>query len=158
MIFKHTVLFFFKNMNLSVKKLDPEAKLPTRATEYDAGYDLYSLSSGSIPSKQKKLIKTGISIRMPTLPNPLKLYASIRSRSGLSFKHSLEVGAGVIDYAYTNEIGVILYNHSDTEFVYDKHDRIAQLVLEVIITPDVQEVEAFEPIEDRNGGFGSTGK
>lgn len=147
-------------MKVLFKKLDNHAKIPTRTTKYDAGYDLYALTGGTIEPHEKQLIKTGISIRMPVLAYPFQVYASVRSRSGLSLKYSLEVGAGVVDFGYDKEIGVILYNHSSESFSYNQHDRIAQLVLEVIITPDIAEVDDFDELEhnDRLGGFGSSGK
>jgi dUTP pyrophosphatase len=144
---------------LLIKKLSPDAKLPSRATNYSAGYDLYALEAGSVMPGAKALVKTGIAIRMPKLPYPFKVYGSIRSRSGLSVKAELETGAGVIDYDYNNAVGVVLRNFGGSEFVYEKHARIAQLVLEVHITPDVVEVEDLPEVEnnDRVGGFGSTG-
>lgn len=144
---------------LQVKKLDKNAKLPTRGTELSAGYDLYALNSGCIKPKSKALIGTGIAIRLPQISNTLKVYGSIRSRSGLSIKHSLEVGAGVIDLDYSKEVGVILYNHGDMPFEYNAHERIAQLILEVHLTPEVKEVEELSAVNsNRKGGYGSTGK
>ena len=147
------------NTLLQCKKLHPDATLPTRATEYDAGYDLYALEDGQIYPNQHTIIPTGIAIRMPTLPHPYRVYGSIRSRSSLSAKHGIEVGAGVIDMGYTKGIGVILYNHNPTLFKYKKGDRIAQLILEVHITPEIEEVDGLPELENnnRNGGFGSTG-
>lgn len=143
---------------LQVKKLHKNAVLPKRSTDYAAGYDLYALDAGVIPPRSKSILKTGIAIRLPILEPPYAVYGSIRSRSGLSAKHNLEVGAGVIDFDYTNEICVILHNHSDLEYAYKSGDRIAQLVLEVNITPDIHEVPEFSIIEStRTGGFGSTG-
>jgi len=146
-------------INFTCKKSHPDAVIPTRATEYDAGYDLYALEEGVIIPNNKSIIKTGISIRMPVLPKPFKVYGSIRSRSGLSAKHNLEVGAGVIDRGYIKDLGVILYNHSFKTYYYKKGDRIAQLILEVHIAPDIYEVKEFDVLSnnDRNGGFGSTG-
>jgi dUTP pyrophosphatase len=145
-------------LNLVVKKLDAHAKAPIRSTDFSAAYDLYALEDGKIPMQGKAIIRTGVAIRLPKLPEPFKVYGSIRSRSGLSAKFSLETGAGVIDYDYVDEIRVILHNHGNSDYSYLSHDRIGQLILEVHITPPVIEVEEFEPIEtNRIGGFGSTG-
>lgn len=145
--------------SLQVKKLHDNAILPTRATTYDAGYDLYALEDGEISCNDKAIVQTGIAIRIPQLPEPFKVYGSIRSRSGLSAKWNLEVGAGVIDLAYDQEIRVILYNHTYKTFKYRAGDRIAQLILEVHVTPGVVEVAELPVLEnnDRIGGFGSTG-
>jgi len=166
------------DLTLKCKKLHPDAILPTRATEYDAGYDLYALEKYIIEPSKHKIIRTGISVRMPELPHPFKVYGSIRSRSGLSAKHNVEVGAGVVDFGYDKEICVILHNfnksflykkydpfgnYSKDEggdyFVCGKGDRIAQLVLEVHVTPNVEEVDNFDDLQNnsRDGGFGSSG-
>lgn len=67
------------------------------------------------------------------------------------------MGAGVIDYDYRGPVSVILFNHSDTDFHIKDGDRIAQLILEKIVTPDVVEVDSLESTERGAGGFGSTG-
>jgi dUTP pyrophosphatase len=146
------------SFQLLVKKLHADAKLPVRSTDYSAAYDIYALNGGYIPSKSKVIIKTGISIRMPTLPEPFKVYGSMRSRSGLSVKFNLETGAGVIDHDFCGELCVILYNHGDSDYEYKAHDRISQLILSVYVMPPVLEVEELPELEtNRNGGFGSTG-
>jgi deoxyuridine 5'-triphosphate nucleotidohydrolase len=148
----------FGPKSLQVIKLQENAKLPVRSTDYAAGYDLYSLEDGVIPAKGKSIIKTGIAVRIPQISAPYRVYASIRSRSGLSAKYGIEVGAGVIDADYDKEIKVILHNHEDVEYIYNKHERIAQMILEVHITPGIVEVDKFEElISNRTGGFGSTG-
>lgn len=85
------------------------------------------------------------------------LDARIAPRSGLAAKHSLATGAGVIDYDYRGEVKLIIFNHSDTDFEVKAGDRMAQLVLERIVTPDVVVVEELEGTERGAGGFGSTG-
>jgi dUTP pyrophosphatase len=145
---------------LQVKKLHPDAKIPTRATKYDAGYDLYALEDGKIDANGMKMIRTGIAVRIPQLDHPFRVYGSMRSRSGLSAKYCLEVGAGVVDLGYSGELKVILHNHHKSDaFSYEAGDRIAQFVLEVHVTPGILEVEEFSELKDNNrqDGFGSTG-
>ena len=105
---------------LKIKKIHPEAKIPTRKTDDAAGYDLYSLSSGEIKPGEKAIIPTGISMEFPTLTtnNFATECGIIASRSGLSAKFSTEVGAGIIDKDYRGEIKIILYNHSTETFTY----------------------------------------
>lgn len=67
------------------------------------------------------------------------------------------MGAGVIDEDYRGPVGVLLFNHSDVDFKINHGDRIAQLILEKIITPPVVEVESLDATERNTGGFGSTG-
>lgn len=81
----------------------------------------------------------------------------VASRSGLALKHSIDVGAGVIDADYRGPVGVLLFNHSDADFEVKLGDRIAQLIIEKIFTPDVTEVEDLDPSVRGEGGFGSTG-
>lgn len=78
-------------------------------------------------------------------------------RSGLAWKHCIDVGAGVIDADYRGPVGVILFNHSDVDFEVKVGDRIAQLIIEVIMMPDVAEVEDLDATIRGAGGFGSTG-
>ena len=78
-------------------------------------------------------------------------------RSGLALKHSIDVGAGVIDADYRGPVGVILFNHSDADFAVKPGDRIAQMIIEVIATPEVAEVEDLDATVRGEGGFGSTG-
>ena len=95
---------------------------------------------------------TGMSISFPA-----GLYARIAPRSGLALKKSIDVGAGVVDSDYRGEVGVILFNHGDQDFEVKMGDRIAQLILEKIDTPVVEEVQGLEETVRGSGGFGSTG-
>ncbi|TQD90159.1 hypothetical protein C1H46_024323 [Malus baccata] len=81
----------------------------------------------------------------------------VAPRSGLAWKHSIDVGAGVIDADYRGPVGVVLFNFSDVDFEIKEGDRIAQLIIEKIITPDVVEVEDLDSTFRGAGGFGSTG-
>lgn len=78
-------------------------------------------------------------------------------RSGLAWKHSIDVGAGVIDADYRGPVGIVLFNFSDVDFAVKRGDRIAQMILERIETPEVAEVDDLDPTERGVGGFGSTG-
>lgn len=69
----------------------------------------------------------------------------------------LLLGAGVIDPDYRGNVGVVLFNHSSKDFVVNVGDRIAQLILERVATPDVKEVTELDDTERASGGFGSTG-
>jgi dUTP pyrophosphatase len=81
----------------------------------------------------------------------------VAPRSGLAAKHSIDVGAGVIDYDYRGPVKVVLFNLSDADFSIKQGDRIAQLVLERIHTPEVVVVEKLAGTVRGAGGFGSTG-
>lgn len=137
---------------LRVKKLSACAVLPSRGSALAAGYDLSSAYDTCVPARGKALVKTELSIAIPQ-----GTYARIAPRSGLAWKYSIDVGAGVIDADYRGPVGVILFNHSDSDFTIKAGDRIAQLILELIITPDVMEVDDLDATARGDGGFGSTG-
>ncbi|KAM4121945.1 hypothetical protein ACJW30_01G044300 [Castanea mollissima] len=137
---------------LRVKKLSEKAVLPSRGSPLSAGYDLSSATETKVPARGKALVPTDLSIAIPE-----GTYARVAPRSGLTWKHSIDVGAGVIDADYRGPVGVILFNHSDVDFEVKVGDRIAQLIIEKIMTPDVVEVEDLDSTVRGEGGFGSTG-
>ena len=137
---------------LKVQKLSNNAALPKRSTEGAAGYDLCASQNSTIPAKGKGLVKTGLSILFPS-----GLYALIALRSGLALKKFINVGVGVVDLDYRGEVGVVLFNHGDQDFEIKMGDRIAQLILEKIDTPEVEEVQGLDETVRGIGGFGSTG-
>ncbi|KAK0632357.1 Deoxyuridine 5'-triphosphate nucleotidohydrolase [Immersiella caudata] len=137
---------------LLIKKLSGKARLPTRGSAFAAGYDLYAARETIIPARGKALVDTDISMAVPA-----GTYGRIAPRSGLAAKNFIDTGAGVIDADYRGQVKVLLFNHSDTDFAVAEGDRVAQLVLEKIYTPDVVEVQELEESVRGAGGFGSTG-
>jgi len=159
------------------KKLTKTAQIPTKAHLTDAGMDFYADENIVIPKGSKEVVPTGLALEMKwdvidnfelfyNMENVLKAfiknnfipYLKIHSRSGLSLKQDIEVGAGVIDYDYRGEIKIILYNHSlHNDFIIHKGDKIAQGI--VYILPKVNIIKVNDIIETVRGenGFGSTG-
>ncbi|XP_048574360.1 deoxyuridine 5'-triphosphate nucleotidohydrolase-like [Triticum urartu] len=137
---------------LKVKKLSANAVLPSRGSALAAGYDLSSAVEAVVPARGKALVATDLSVAVPH-----GTYARIAPRSGLAWKHSIDVGAGVVDADYRGPVGVVLFNHSDADFAVKPGDRVAQLVVERIATPDVAEVDDLDATVRGEGGFGSTG-
>jgi dUTP pyrophosphatase len=137
---------------LSYKRLSPSAIPPQRATPGAIGYDLCSEIQVTIPARRHQLIPTGLALSVPP-----GTYGRIAPRSGLTLKHGLDVGAGVIDPDYTGPVGVIIFNHSDTDFEVQVGYKIAQLILESAVTPPVAEVADFVATARGADGFGSTG-
>jgi len=137
---------------LQVCKLSEHALVPTKGSKLAAGYDLYSAYDYVIPSQGKVIAKTDISIRVPD-----GTYGRVAPRSGLSAKHHIDVGAGVIDQDYTGNVGVVLFNHAAVDFEIKKGDRVAQLICEKIEYPEIEEVKTLGITERGVGGFGSTG-
>ncbi len=82
---------------------------------------------------------------------------ALAPRSGLAVKNFIDVGAGVVDYDYRGNVGVVLFNHADVDFTVQKGDRVAQLILERISMAAAQEVQELSDTARGAGGFGSTG-
>ena len=128
-----------------------DAMVPTRGSSEAAGYDLYSYEEGRLMPHSTRLFDTGISFKVP-----LGTYGRIAPRSGLS-KKGILVNAGVIDRDYRGPVKVMLHNLSNEMYVVQKNDRIAQIILEKIKTPEVELVENLGETLRGEGGFGSTG-
>lgn len=142
--------------------LDLVAFMPTRAHDADAGYDLFSPYTVPVPCARNMgdgiaqigyaTIDTGVHIEIP------KGYVGfIKSKSGLNVNHGITTD-GVIDSGYTGSIHVKLYNHSENNYMVNRGDKIAQLVILPILTPDLDIADHLEATERGDGGFGSTGR
>ncbi|XP_012261123.2 deoxyuridine 5'-triphosphate nucleotidohydrolase, mitochondrial [Athalia rosae] len=137
---------------LKFAKLTDKAHAPTRGSAAAAGFDLRSAYEYIIPANGKEIIKTDLQIEVPP-----GTYGRVAPRSGLAWKYHIDVGAGVIDADYRGNIGVMLFNHSNEEFKVSPGDRVAQLICEKIVYPELLEVESLESTKRGAGGFGSTG-
>ena len=158
-----------------VKRLTATATAPKRGSSQAAGYDLYADQSGTVPdcsylekivgidcnnnavvrkivTTGSYLVSTGIAVKIP-----IGYYGRVASRSGLAVKNTIEVGAGVIDSDYRGEVKVLLRNLGSQPFEFKSGDRIAQLIIEKIETPEVEEVTDLDVTDRGDGGFGSTG-
>jgi dUTP pyrophosphatase len=142
-------------MSLRVRRLDERALLPTRAYEGDAGLDLYALEEAWLSPGERRSISTGIAVEIPAGCAGLVL-----PRSGLAARHGIALvnAPGLIDAGYRGELRVLLLNTDRTEaFTVSRGDRIAQLVLVRVESPEVVEVDALAASERGAGGFGSSG-
>lgn len=142
--------------DINIKKLNPDAIIPTYGTEYAAGADLYACLSEPVTIKagDTAFIKTGLSLEVPAG------YAGlIYARSGLSCKQGLAPAnkVGVIDADYRGEIIVALHNHSKEAKTVSSGDRIAQLVITPFLTANFVEAYELSDTVRGEGGFGSTG-
>lgn len=140
---------------LRVQRLDEHALLPTRAYAGDAGLDLYALDEAELGPGERVSIRTGIAVEIPEGQAGLVL-----PRSGLAARYGVALvnAPGLIDCGYRGEIRVLLLNTDRVApFAVSRGDRIAQLVLVRIETPDVVEVPALGPSKRGGGGFGSSG-
>ena len=142
--------------------LDEGAILPTRAHETDAGLDLYT-PNDLIVARSRWTPTEGITVGSATIDTgvhveiPKGYVGFIKSKSGLNVKHGL-TAEGVIDSGYTGSIVVKLYNHTSTSYEFKAGEKVAQLVLLPIITPDLELVDSLEDTDRGSNGFGSSGK
>ena len=142
-------------MPILVRRADVEAKLPTKAHEGDAGWDLYSLYDYTINPHETVKVDTGLNFQLPE-----GTFGAIYARSGLSTKQGLRPAncVGVCDSGYRNNYIVPLYNDSDEVRTIHKHDRIAQLIIQPFIQTELTEVDNLNETERGSGGFGSSGR
>jgi dUTP pyrophosphatase len=131
--------------------LDPGATMPTRAHDLDAGYDLYSREDATVWQNAGGKFDTGVHIQIPA-----GYVGFVKSKSGLNARNGLQA-EGVIDAGYTGSINVLLRNHGPRAVEIKKGQKIAQLVILPIITPELEVVDRLEDTERGEGGFGSTG-
>lgn len=133
-------------------KLDEGAKMPTRAHSTDAGLDLYARDTQIVPAKESAIFDTGVHIELPQ-----GTVGMLKSKSGLNVKHGI-TSEGVIDVGYTGSIVAKLYNNSGYDYKVNAGDKITQLVILPILTPELELVDDLESTDRGNGGFGSTGR
>lgn len=144
-------------MELRIKKVRENAKIPTRATEGSAGMDLYACIDEPITlhSGEKAVIPTGIAIGLDSK----NLCAFVYARSGLAIKHGIGLtnSVGVIDSDYRGEICVGVINQISEPYTIQPFERIAQMVIQPVEIPKLIEVDELDDTERGAGGFGSTG-
>lgn len=142
-------------LNVSIKRLDPEVELPSYAYEGDAGLDLRANESVEIPPHERVLISTGIAIALPDG------YAGfVQPRSGMALKRGLSIAntPGLIDAHYRGEIKVIAVNLDPRETIrVERGERIAQLVIQQVPVVHLVEVDELDETDRGAGGFGSSG-
>jgi len=144
-------------MQISVRRLDPDVKLPARQHPGDAGYDLCSRVDVRLDAAGGRcLVPTGIAVAIP------EGYAGfVQPRSGLAFRHGVTClnTPGLIDAGFRDEVSVLLVN-LDPHEPFDVHrgDRIAQLVIQRVVDVVWEEVELLDDTARGVGGWGSTGR
>lgn len=145
-----------KMESIQVKRVSDTARLPARATQGSAGYDLYADCFAEILPGEIVRVKTGIAIAIPA--NDVAAFIYARSGIAASFGVSPANCVGVVDSDYRGEIIVPLFNHGDTPFLVEPGDRIAQMVFAPVFLPKLVECDTLDETARGNGGFGSTGK
>lgn len=147
-------------MIAKIKKIHDDARIPTRATDYSAGYDLYAYIQNDnnkivIEPGETAKIGTGIKIQPPN-----RYFCAIFARSGLATKNGIRPAncVGVCDEDYTGEYIVALHNDSSKSVIINNKDRVAQVVFLPYQDIKFVEVEDLDITKRGNGGFGSTGE
>ena len=143
--------------SMNIKRLNPNAILPTYGSEFAAGADLYACSDAdiTIAPGQTVLVHTGLSMEIPE-----GMVGLIYARSGLASKRGLAPAnkVGVVDSDYRGEIMVALHNHGTAPQTIAHGERIAQMVFAPYYTASFCEVDELGDTVRGEGGFGSTGK
>jgi len=142
-----------ENNLLKFVRTSSAAHRPTKGSSLAAGYDLYSASKVTIPANGIARIPTDLKVSVPS-----GTYGRIAPRSGLAIKHSIDVGAGVIDEDYRGPVYVLLFNHGQNSYTVNPGDRIAQLICEKLAKPRLVEVNSLNTTPRNGNGFGSTGR
>jgi dUTP pyrophosphatase len=137
---------------LRVKLLNSNVTLPTRGSPDAVGYDLACVEDFRLDTQSHILVPTGLGFQLPS-----GVYGRVAPRSGLTVKHGIHIGAGVIDPDYIGEVKVAMFNLGLQPVEFKKGDRIAQLILERCEVPDVLEVDILVSTSRGEDGFGSTG-
>ncbi|HPW52776.1 MAG TPA: dUTP diphosphatase [Erysipelotrichaceae bacterium] len=142
-------------MKIRIKKINEEAIIPTKGSDYAAGYDLYSTIDDVIYPHHTFKVPTGLAVEIPE-----GYFGGVFARSGLATSKGLRPAncVGVIDSDYRGEVIVSLHNDSDKYQTISKGDRIAQLVIMPYLAVEFEETEEIKETERGQGGFGSTGK
>jgi dUTP pyrophosphatase len=140
-------------MKVKIMRIDSDVKIPSYANPGDAGMDFYSAENAVIKSHERKTVRTGIKMSIP--PGYVGL---IWDKSGLASKKGIKTMAGVIDAGYRGEVGIVLHNLGNEDFVVEKNMKIAQMLIQPIHSPELEEVKELDETKRGDGGFGSSGK
>jgi dUTP pyrophosphatase len=136
---------------LKFLKLHPAAQLPVRGSAEAAGLDLFAVEEVTLEAGGRALVRTGLSVAIPR-----GFYGRVAPRSGLAVRQGLDVLAGVIDSDYRGEIMCALINHGRETLILEAGQRVAQLIVEAIITPEPAWADSLDETGRGEGGFGST--
>ncbi len=141
-------------LNIQITTCKDNAVIPEYAKAGDAGVDLRSTEEYTLKPGERTLVSTGLKIAVP-----VGYEAQIRPRSGLAYKHGISLvnTPGTIDAGYRGEIGVIIINHGQEEFVVEKGMRICQMVINKFEQASFEKVDELDETERGDGGFGHSG-
>ena len=139
-------------MEIKVKRTHPNSRLPTRAYEDAACWDMYAVKDVDIAPGTGRIVQVGLCIELPS-----NWMAIIYARSGHGIKHSLRSHIGIIDADYRGEISPFIFNHGRTWYIFRRNEKCAQLFFQPVPHSTIQEVKELAPSKRGTKGFGSTG-
>lgn len=140
-------------MDLKIKKIDSEIKIPEYSYVDDAGFDLYTSTEIELKPNQIFQLPTGIAVQIPT-----GYVGLIWDKSGLSHNHGIKTLGGVIDSGYRGEVKVGVINLSNKNYNFKKGNKVAQMIIQKKETCNIIEVVDLEDADRGNNGFGSSGE
>ena len=140
-------------MKIKIKRLNPDAKLPTYAHPGDVGMDMYSLEDYELQAGERRIFPVGFALEFET-----GYAAIVKDKSSLPMKYGIHTMGGVFDAGYRGEYNVNLINLGGASYKISKGDKIAQLVIYPIAIADLEEADELSESSRGTGNFGSTGK
>lgn len=140
-------------MKLKIKKLNSEAKVPQYSHPTDAGFDLFAVEDVLVSAGNRVKISTGLAMEIEE-----GYVGLVWDKSGLSTNYGLKTIAGVVDAGYRGEVMVAIWNTTEKDYEFKKGDKVAQMLIQSVFTPEVEEVDSLSETPRGDGGFGSTGK
>ena len=140
-------------MKILVKRLHPDAKLPSYAHPGDAGMDLFAVERTVVKAGERTAVKTGVSMEIPD-----GYVGLIWDKSGVAVKGGMKALGGVIDSGYRGEILVGIGNIGSTDYVFEAGHKVAQMLIQKIERPEIELADSLSDTSRGHGAFGSTGK
>lgn len=138
-------------VEMKIHRIDKDVDLPAYSYAHDAGLDLRSAEECVIKPGERRTVRTGLKVSIPENHAGL-----IWDKSGVASKNGIRTMAGVIDSGYRGEIGVVLVNLGNQDFEIKKNMKIAQMIIQPIVQPQITEVEQLDEAERGTKGFGSS--
>jgi dUTP pyrophosphatase len=139
-------------MKLKIKKLYPDAVLPSYAKQGDAGMDIFAYESLTLAPGERGIVKTGIAMEFPE-----GYVFLVWDKSGISTKTGVTTLAGVVDAGYRGELQIAVINLGQESYTFEKGKKIAQGLVQPVVCAEIEEVLELSDSSRGEDGFGSTG-
>ncbi len=143
-------------MQFRIKRLHPDALIPSYAHPGDAGMDLYAIERTVVPAGKSVQVRTGLAFEIPD-----GFVGLCWDKSGLSMNHNLKSLAGVLDAGYRGEVVLGIFNFGETDYIFEKHHKVLQMLIQPVVQAEIIELKSDEALSTTSrgeGGRGSTGR